>query len=169
MAVNMHRSRMDQEPRNWGTVEHEPDFSELPHLCRLWVLADKLAMPQLQNYAIDRICEVRVAMKSIFVNSLIYIYENTCSDSPLRLCLVDRCAICLDNKMLRAHRNFFPPHMLFDLLLQVKTRIPSYMQREQSCSAFYVPVDPAEDNQLSRLSIMILFWITDVCTRFCLH
>ena len=57
---------------------------ETKALCSLWVLADKLIIPALQNAAIEEINAVTLRDDRIPTRCLRYVYENTAMRSPLR-------------------------------------------------------------------------------------
>ncbi|CZT11072.1 uncharacterized protein RAG0_15340 [Rhynchosporium agropyri] len=61
------------------------------HLVELWVLADKLAVPELQKCAIDHIVQIGVVCEWPAHKTFNYIYENTATDSQLRLLAVQQC------------------------------------------------------------------------------
>ncbi|KAE9381301.1 hypothetical protein N431DRAFT_457902 [Stipitochalara longipes BDJ] len=53
-------------------------------LCRLWILAEKLPMPRLQNISIDRIEGLRLQENQIDATVFMYVWDNTVYGSPLR-------------------------------------------------------------------------------------
>ena len=61
-------------------------------LAMLWVLADKLEMPSLQNAALKAIEEISDKYKQIATQTFLYIENNTAADSPLRRYTVANCA-----------------------------------------------------------------------------
>lgn len=83
-------------------------------LCQLWVLADKLLVPQLQNQTIRTMVDLRVKTNIIPTLSLEYIWANTSPGNPLRRLLVHQCATlapsCYFNYSTR-----YPQEMLIEL------------------------------------------------------
>ncbi|XMA14328.1 hypothetical protein WAI453_007119 [Rhynchosporium graminicola] len=65
--------------------------AEDTHLVELWVLADKLADPELQNCAIDHKVQMGVVCEWPAHKNFNYKYENTATDSQLRLLAVQQC------------------------------------------------------------------------------
>ena len=65
-------------------------------LVELWVLADKLLIPQLQNQVIIEIEALRIRFRTTCTKSLRYVYENTPVGCPLRKLLVQQCAFNVD-------------------------------------------------------------------------
>jgi hypothetical protein len=65
---------------------------EFGDLAMLWVLADKLEMPSLQNAALVAIDEISIQHQRIANETFIYIENNTAADSPLRQYTVANCA-----------------------------------------------------------------------------
>lgn len=73
------------------------DFDEgvtkavLENLFQLWVLADKLSVPQLQNFVLSVIYRVSDIWNWIPSHCAKYTYDKTSHDSPLRKYLVRQC------------------------------------------------------------------------------
>ena len=63
-------------------------------LAELWVLADKLLMPKLQNHTIREIVRLRRESGRSTTVCLNYIYANTSKGSPLRALLEHHC-VCM--------------------------------------------------------------------------
>jgi hypothetical protein len=71
-----------------GDVGNEP---ALDHLHALWILADSLLMPALQNYVIERISTRQEASNTLSNYEFPMIFEKCPLGSPLRRYVVDRC------------------------------------------------------------------------------
>lgn len=68
-----------------ATDDRHIQFSEATLvLSKLWVLADSILVPKLQNYVIHELKRVCDSFQRIPTNSLEYIYLMTNSESPLR-------------------------------------------------------------------------------------
>jgi hypothetical protein len=86
-----------------------------PNLCKLWVLAEKLLIPRLQNQVIDRIEATRDEFNVIYPYSVKYVWENTASDSPLRRLFIRHCAWVLDGSWFRSHPEELPHEALIEI------------------------------------------------------
>ncbi|PVH85663.1 hypothetical protein DL98DRAFT_605229 [Cadophora sp. DSE1049] len=86
-------------------------------LIRLWVLADKLLIPRLQNVTIIKLTEMEKAFNKTPVGCLNYIYNNTAAGSPLRLLLLHQCACLMDPKSFLKAEAEFPKSMLIELAI----------------------------------------------------
>lgn len=79
--------KMVEGPKN-------PFGAENMDLAELWVLADKMAMPDLQNKVICTIIEIRKhSWHTLAWSTLEFIYENTAVDSLLRQVMVKEVAL----------------------------------------------------------------------------
>jgi len=67
--------------------------SHLFDLFALWVLAERLSIPRLQNAAVERIIQEEQVLGGR--DEVVWIYGNTTSESKLRKALVDMCAFVL--------------------------------------------------------------------------
>jgi hypothetical protein len=89
-------------------------------LSNLWVLADKLLIPRLQNWVINSIEKIRkkLNMVATWPTNLNYIYSNTTPESPLRWLIVrlHQCTINLAIGSYSRHGNQFPREMLLDIV-----------------------------------------------------
>jgi hypothetical protein len=103
--------------RNFDTTEEdEPQmFAEDMDLAELWVLADKMAMPPLQNLVVSKIIEIREETLCVAVNTLHYIYRTTAIDSPLRRLMVSEVANCSYQRDFSDDSEMFPHAFLIDL------------------------------------------------------
>jgi len=87
------------------------------HLAELWILADKLLMPGLQNSALKGIHRVQT-MNGIFLANLPYIYENTTAESPLRRYTATLFAGIWDTaKLFKEFPGVFPPEMVLEVAI----------------------------------------------------
>jgi len=85
------------------------------NLCKLWVLAEKLLIPRLQNQVIDRIEATRDEFNVIYPYSVKYVWENTASDSPLRRLFIRHCAWVVDGSWFRSHPEELPHEALIEI------------------------------------------------------
>lgn len=84
-------------------------------LADLWILADYLQMPGLQNKAIDLLVQQREKVQKVATNHIIKIWEQTRSEAPLRTLFVDFCAWRLDRGWWEKYPSQFPHEMLISL------------------------------------------------------
>jgi hypothetical protein len=86
-------------------------------LAQLWVLADQLFIPKLQNLVINIFHEfMNDQQKKMPVNCYSYVYNNTSKESKLRLYLLHCCACYLSSGWYTKHADCFPKEMLLDLV-----------------------------------------------------
>jgi hypothetical protein len=88
-------------------------------LAGLWVLAEKLGIPQLQNVTIEAMHELVDAGRGIPTSSFNYVYNNTSSVSALRRYAVESCAVRLGPANFLAN---FPHEMLVEIATFYSTR-----------------------------------------------
>jgi hypothetical protein len=74
-----------------GNVDDNLVIDEDESLFGLWILADKLGAPHLQNLAIESIEKIRYKTEGLALSHLHYIYDNTSTGSLLREYMVDQC------------------------------------------------------------------------------
>lgn len=86
-------------------------------LAKLWVLADKLLLPRLQNQVIEKMEEIRSVLKGIPTSCCVYVYNNTLPGTTLRRWLVHNSATNLDQQWFRANPDHFPKDMLMEMAL----------------------------------------------------
>jgi hypothetical protein len=98
-------------------LEDRDCFQEDLALAKLWVLADKLLLPRLQNQVIEKMEEIRTALNELPTSCATYIYEKTAAGSPLRRWLVHVCAGWLDQEYFASNAGQFPHEMLMDMAL----------------------------------------------------
>lgn len=111
-----------EEPADRELMQKE-DLS----LSNLWVLADKLLIPRLQNLVIKTIEEIGEKLNEFATSSanLDYIYSNTAADSPLRRLIVHHCATELNIKWLSKNGDQFPKEMLLDIITYLCSTHPA--------------------------------------------
>ncbi|KAE9381303.1 hypothetical protein N431DRAFT_314515, partial [Stipitochalara longipes BDJ] len=101
-------------------LDNKLDYSKLiigpdtKSLTYLWVLADKLEMPALQNTALRAIQEISLRAEKIHTSTYPWLYKNTAPDSPLRRYSVAKLATLNVDKFAEKSKNF-PKQMLVDL------------------------------------------------------
>lgn len=103
-------------------VDHESSKGSVQwlYLYRLWLLANRRAVPLLANRCINTIREMVVIRQTIPLTHLSFVYKSTIPNSPLRQFLVQMMAATIDVSVLNAtDQTFFPADALWDVLMLV--------------------------------------------------
>ncbi|KAH6709027.1 hypothetical protein BKA61DRAFT_579107 [Leptodontidium sp. MPI-SDFR-AT-0119] len=96
-------------------VENKWNNKEMrPHI-KLWILADSLLLPRLQNTVVEKIIQVQDTFGKTAVNCLPYIYENTAVGNPLRQLMLHRCACIMRAEFYTDKPEYYPKEMLLEL------------------------------------------------------
>jgi hypothetical protein len=98
-------------------------------LVELWVLADNLIIPELQNQVIRLIEGVRNKHKRTCTKELAFAWENTAEGSPLRGLLLQQCAFNVHPEWFVTKPDHFPKELLLQL---VKLLVESVPEAERS-------------------------------------
>jgi hypothetical protein len=96
-----------------GEIEAEDEG-----LVEFWVLAEKLRIPALQNYAVTEIQRAYMQNKFVAEPAVNYVWNNTTSESPLRQLMIDQCFRSLEVASLVTNADEFPHAMLAELLIK---------------------------------------------------
>jgi hypothetical protein len=91
------------------------DEEEEKSLAELWVLAEGLLLPELQNTVIDAMNEIRSTNKFIHTVYLAFVYSHTEAGSPLRRYYVDACKT-MHTDSYKSDHDHFPHEMLLELV-----------------------------------------------------
>lgn len=67
------------------------DRTETMTLVQLWVLADKLLIPKLQNFVMRKLVQLRDEVSFSAIFSVDYVWQNTLAGSPLHLLFLHQC------------------------------------------------------------------------------
>jgi hypothetical protein len=109
-------------------------------LLRLWVLADKMMVPRLQNMTINAIENFRKSTLTLPSDEFAYVYENTDTGSQLRRILVEQCVRFLEKDVLR-DLNFLkalPRDMLLDITCSLEYVSPTWTDYSLQISDYHV-------------------------------
>lgn len=105
------------DPDDGVAYSRDLEKSLFKRLCELWVLADKILIPQLQNAAMDALIELSQLQGTIPTHNVRYIWNNTQRGSPIRAWFLNKYAFSL-----RASSFTFeklaancPPEMIIEL------------------------------------------------------
>jgi hypothetical protein len=103
-------------------------------LCTLWVLADRLLIPRLQNEVVHELHAHLIRTEMVPTSSLNYLYENTLNGSPIRRLLLYHCAAGLSATNLASLCRELPKKMILELAVQliktVENGLPKAMMTE---------------------------------------
>jgi hypothetical protein len=89
------------------------DGTECESLVYLWVLADQLLMPKLQNFIVCRLIEIIIEKHKLLPTHLInFIYKNTSKDSKLRLLFLHLSCFWMRPATFEEKPHLFPKEML---------------------------------------------------------
>lgn len=123
--------------------ETPPGCSKSDAIVKLWVLAEKLLIPRLQNLAMRLLaecwCDGTGWEPSLF--SIRYIYDNTECDSHLRKAAVDFCAISSRKTIFTIYGHILPHEMLLDLAIRLRRFLYHEKPDGPSLEDFYVKED----------------------------
>lgn len=108
-------------------------------LAALWVLADRLIIPRLQNLVIDILNEVAHSRKQTPLWDIPYIYEKTSESSVLRRWIIDRCVRRLTKAGFLEGQESFTRQSFVDVTLALcdTAIIPAFGPRNMA--DFHVP------------------------------
>ena len=109
-------------------------------LAELWVLADKMVMPELQNFVVHKMIEIRQRLGLIPIGILHYIYDKMAINSPLQRFIVTEVSQHCSEEDLTDKPENFPHGLLIDIVKgQVHKKIKTGGV-EQKVSDFFVPI-----------------------------
>ncbi|CZT09925.1 uncharacterized protein RCO7_02246 [Rhynchosporium graminicola] len=114
-------------------------YSKSFTLVELWVLADMLLMPSLQNAIIDVMMKIYYQDADFPAYICEYVYQHTEKDSALRRLLVKQCTLFgEDAETLEKLAIQLPKEMLVDVYVSQILLVPGYMSSEIFLSKYYV-------------------------------
>jgi hypothetical protein len=96
-------------------VDDDLAIDEDKSLFGVWILADKLGAPHLQNLAIESIKKINRKTQGLATMHLHYIYDNTSAGSLLRRYMVDQCRNYLLPESYTECPHYFPHEFLIEL------------------------------------------------------
>jgi hypothetical protein len=110
-------------------------------LARLWILAEKLLIPRLQNLAIKRLEEKRIEYSFIHIGAFQHVWDNTAQDSPLRRLIIHHCVWNLNKNTYRSSIENFPKEMLAEICFLFRDNTISNAKFSINMADFYVKED----------------------------
>ncbi|RDW64201.1 hypothetical protein BP5796_10703 [Coleophoma crateriformis] len=132
-------SEDEEEMDDLGAIE-DAFKSKQMRLVELWILADKLCIPILQNMVVDEIIRHCNRLNFVATSSLHHIYDKTGSGSQLRRLVTQQCAWELAEEWFEEHPDHFPREMLVDMIVELK-RNPQGAMQPVLATNFHLPVD----------------------------
>lgn len=108
------------------------------NLPRLWILAEKLLMPRLQNLVIGLIESFRFKHSEICSSMFQYVWDNTCANSPLRRLYVHQCVWNLTKESYHSVLDHFPKQMLADICFQFRENANNQTKFSRNMVDFHV-------------------------------
>jgi hypothetical protein len=130
LVISAQRNPVSEDLGIWGKESHD--------LAMLWVLADKLGMPSLQNVALKAIDEISNKYQLIATHTFFYIENNTAADSPLRRYTVANCASYLHEEFATAE---IPYQLLREFGLYMLRRESGLEEKKVKVSDYLVKED----------------------------
>lgn len=101
---------------------------------RLWVLAQEILIPQLQNQVMDYLLTLREYAPWSLSRQAAYVYENTCSPCPLRHLLIlvatFRVTSRENKEFAKLNKAGYPQEFIIDLLLACHRQVRSSLLRQ---------------------------------------
>jgi hypothetical protein len=113
-----------KETKEAVSDERKAESSQDAALVELWVLAEKLLIPTLQNMVAREILECSRHAHEIQAGILHYVYEKTGRGSLLRRLIVDMCFRNLGTNIYQKYPERFPQEMLIELVTVFSMKIP---------------------------------------------
>ena len=122
----------DKKDENWGIFFN--------NTVRLYVLAQKFLIPRLQNCVMDAIDNAEFVSGRVPTSEIVYVWESTPSESPLRRLLLHYCSHNLQAGGFGATPELFPKAMLLDLatLLRKMMQQKKIAEGRPDMKGFYV-------------------------------
>lgn len=129
-----------------GTMKN--DITWYTVLIDLWILADTILAPRLQNHTLEAIDEARVAYRRIPRLLFHQIYNGTSQGSMLRRYLID---YCVNSPRETAEVDNHPPQLLVDIINEIRSQTRAqgktrrWQVRDEDWTKYLVDEDVGED------------------------
>jgi hypothetical protein len=123
--------------------EHMKDcIPQTTSLLQLWVLAESLLLPQLQNQIMDALHSISQWCLIPFSVNLKYIYDKTAAASPLRRFVTNLLAWSTPSEDYNDHAEFYPKDFFVDLAALFSSAVPpkaaTHRRNKTEMTDFYV-------------------------------
>lgn len=99
-------------------------------MVKLWVLADKLLLPSLQNLIIDALETLRKDSGKTPTLCIRYFCKNTAKDSAIRRFFVALCAGHLKPECILDNLFQYPPDFLAEIVIVLRKKLPSVCSQQ---------------------------------------
>ncbi|KAE9381304.1 hypothetical protein N431DRAFT_476151 [Stipitochalara longipes BDJ] len=118
-------------------------------LVRLWVLADRLAIPRLQNLVVDELdCIQRDWNDSVAWHCLNYVYENTVGSSTLRHLILAHCVRFVPAEMMLVHEDDIEiPQTFLQEFLVSSGKSVDLSDRKVFCMHFHIAIEDENEDE----------------------
>lgn len=113
-------------------------------LAERWVLADKMAVPALQNLVVSKIIAIREKTFKIPTWTFTYIYQRTAIESTLRILMVSLIAQHYPPRRFSKDAQLFSHEFLIDLAEHTTARMCKDYENKVDASEFFVSL-PREE------------------------
>ena len=107
-----------------GQIHAAKCSAETKSRIELWVLAEKLLVPRLQNEVMDLLGLVSKTCTTPFEVRISYIYQNTTDNSPLRLFVVNLIAWTAPSSEYKRYPHLYQYEFLLDLATVFSAAVP---------------------------------------------
>jgi hypothetical protein len=111
------------------------------NLARLWVLAERLLIPRLQNLAIDRLEEKHRECNLVYTGILQHVWDSTAHDSPLPQLFIHHCVWNLKPESYRSCIDSFPKQMLAEICFLFRENPKFNLKYSRNMADFHVKED----------------------------
>jgi hypothetical protein len=92
------------------------DCEECKSLFELWVLADQLLIPKLQNFILYRLKDIIIDKHKLMpIDKFDYVYQNTAKESKIRLLFLHLSSFWMDSAVFSRDSDQFPKEMLVEV------------------------------------------------------
>lgn len=137
-AINSVSSSQKSTAQNEFLPRPKVSGERLTHernMIHLWIVADRLLIPSLQNLCIRKLEELWTpdGPPLDYDSWITYLFENTSCDSRLRLLVIDKCAYCMASEQLLEDSEILPK----DFLLGIAVVLSAAVSRVEEEHHFY--------------------------------
>lgn len=126
-------------------------------LAELWILAENLNIPVLQNATVEAIVKIANEWQAVPDTTFTYIYENTKDEtSPLRRLVVRQCIEHMSPETYIMQKEVFPKDLLCEIACRypaMRSQIEDENMTEVKAEDFFVPVEIADEHTSGELKM----------------
>jgi hypothetical protein len=120
----------------WWAHHKKHCLTTTGRLFQLWVLADKLSIPKVQNLVIEQTVAFSRLSEGFQILQLQYVYQNTKEDCALRRLLIQLVAWSLTARhdFYRISKSLFPSEFMVDVAMLYSNAAPQRKTRRRLLS-----------------------------------